>query len=70
MGVLGLALVLLGLLNLRAIAGTSEPSAASTIEGASGSGLRDSKATWRTTLSNSDVLSSANSAHIFPRTTV
>jgi hypothetical protein len=69
--VLCLTLVLLRLLNLRAIAGPSEPSAASTVEGTSGSGLLAStEATRRTALSNPDVLSSANSAHIFARTTV
>ena len=71
LGILGLTLVLLGLLNLRAIAGPSEPSAASTVEGISGSGLLDStEAAWRAALSNPDVLSSANSTHIFARTTV
>lgn len=40
--VLGLTLVLLGLLNLRAIASPSEPSAASAVEGTASSGLLDS----------------------------
>lgn len=71
LGILGLALVLLRLLSLRTVAGHSEPSATSTIESAAGSGLLDStKATWRATLPNSDVLSGANPAHIFARTTV
>lgn len=69
--VLSLTLVLLWLLNLRAIAGPSEPSATSAIKGASGGGLLHStKATLRTALSNPNVLSGANSAHILARTSV
>jgi len=69
--VLGRTLMLLGLLNLWAVTSPSEPSTASTIEGASGSGLLDpTKSTRRTTLSNPNVLSSANPAHVFPRAAV
>jgi len=71
LGVLTLTLVLLGLLDLRTIASsTSEPPAASTVKTTSGIGLLNStKATLRT-LSNPDVLSSANSAHVFTGTTI
>lgn len=70
--VLTLTLVLLGLLDLRAIAGpTSEPSTSSTVKAASGSGLLDStNATLGAALSNPNVLSSANSTHFLTRTTV
>ena len=72
LGVLTLTLVLLRLLYLRTIAGpTSEPSAAGTIEAASGGGLLDpTKAALGAPLSNTDVLSSANSTHVLTGTTV
>ena len=71
LGILGLTLVLLGLLDLRAIASPSEPSAPCTVEVISGSGLLNStEAAWGAALSNPDVLSCANSTYIFARTTV
>jgi hypothetical protein len=72
LGVLGLTLVLLGLLNLRTISGsTSEPSTTSPIETASGGGLLDStKSTWGTALSSPNALSSANPDHVLAGTTV
>ena len=70
MGVLSLALVLLGL-NLGTIAGPSESSAAGTIEATSRSGLLYStEATWGTALSNPDTLSSADSAHVLTGATI
>lgn len=70
MGVLGLTLMLLGLLNLGTIACPTE-SPPRTIEAASGSGLLDStEATWGTALSDPDVLSATNPTDILARAAV
>lgn len=70
LGVLGLTLMLLGLLNLGTIACPTEPPPR-TIEAAPGSGLLDStEATWGTALPDPDVLSAADPADILARATV